>query len=79
MSPFDHVPRRSSLSIRRAELGLPLPDWVRRATALGPLARRPRRSSAAACGRPSPSTASPRRGECLRSTTHTYGRRCLFA
>ena len=79
VSPFDHVRRLSSLSIRRAEHELPLPDWVRRATALGPLARRPRRSSAAACGRSSPSTASLRRGECLRLTTYTDCRHCLFA
>ena len=79
MSPFDRVRRRSSLSIRRAEQELPLSNWVRRATALGPLARRPHRSSAAACGWSSPSTASPRGGECLRSTILTDGRRCLFA
>jgi hypothetical protein len=50
MYPFDHAPRLSSLSIRRAEQELP-PGWARRggrATVLMPLPRRPHRSSAAA-------------------------------
>ena len=60
MSPFDHTHRRPALSIRRAEQEPPLPHWVRRATALGPLARRPRRSSAASCGRSSGGSVSVR-------------------
>ncbi len=43
VSPFYHVPRLSSLSIRRAEQEPLPPGWARRATALGPLPRRPLR------------------------------------
>ena len=81
MSPFDHVPRLSSLSIRRAEPEPLPPGWARRATALGPLPRRPRRSSAAAA----PllvvvdEHCLPQEGECLRSTSYLDCRRCLLA
>jgi hypothetical protein len=50
VSPFvsDHVPLLPLPSTRRAEQASPPPGWARRATALGPLLRRLRRSSAAA-------------------------------
>jgi hypothetical protein len=81
VSPFDHVPRLSPLSIRRAEPEPLPPGWARRATALGPLPRRPRRSSAAAA--PLLVVADehclPQEGECLRSTTYPDCRRCPSA
>ncbi len=64
VSPFDHVPRLSSLSIRRDEPAPLPPGRVRWATALGQLPRRSRRSSAAAaplhCGWSSTGTACPK-------------------
>ena len=81
MSPFDHVPRLSSLSIRRAEPEPLPPGRARRATSLGPLPCRPRRSPTAAApllvivdGH-----CLPKEGGCLRSTMYLDCRRCLLA
>ena len=81
MSPFDHVPRLSSLPTRLAEPEPLPPGWARRATALGPLPCRPRRSASAAApllvivdGH-----CLPQEGECLCSTTYLDCRRCPSA